>query len=105
MKTETDKELLELAAKAVGIENGASPESKQFVNKETGFVWKPHLDDGDSRRLQVALKIDLVFDYFENKWEALFYDGAQSEYSEFESDPDPKRAVLLVAAAIGEKMP
>ena len=45
----TDRELLELAAKAFGY-------TKRVV--ELG-LWNPHEDDGDSRILQVQLKITL----------------------------------------------
>ena len=108
---QTDKELLELAAKAAGINvgysiDGDAEEVLVFFDSDDEhhqqIDWNPDTDDGDSRRLQVALKIDLVWDCFDKLWEAIFYDGDTSEYSQLHKDPDPKRAVLLVAAAIGE---
>lgn len=68
----TDRELLELAAKAAGMNiqrirlddplcrdflmNGSSPRNKgQFA-----FPWNPLTDDGDALRLAVRLGIDLL---------------------------------------------
>jgi len=61
--------------------------------------WKPHLDDGDSRRLQVALKISLNWNTHALQWCAYDVKAQIVRY-----DHDPKRAVLFVAAVIGEKM-
>ena len=60
----TDKELLELAAKAAGIElkwmtqigNGAKPD-ENFVSN-----WHPLTDDGDAMRL--AMKLRLIVDMY-----------------------------------------
>ena len=68
----TDRELLELAAKAAGIEivfgnydrdcyaNITEEQAKSFGNYETGFEWNPLTDDGDALRL--AVKLGLVVD-------------------------------------------
>lgn len=53
------KRLLELAAKAAGIEHQGYEEASEF-GLPSGLrvgrgIWNPHTDDGDSRRLEVAL--------------------------------------------------
>ena len=60
----TDKELLELAAKAAGI--GLC---KNFVIagkvakiKDTEDLWAPLTDDGDALRLAVKLNLDILQD-------------------------------------------
>lgn len=67
----TDRELLELAAKAVGLSNA---EWKEYTNAPptmvvryeppvggiTGHDWNPLSDDGDALRLACQLQFDLV---------------------------------------------
>ena len=60
MSVETDRELLELAAKA----------ARYQYAKHGGYIvvdgipgnWNPLTDDGDALRLAVRLKIDIEFD-------------------------------------------
>ncbi len=54
----TDRELLELAAKAAGVE--LAPGTKRLVNVPGIAIWNPLEDDGDALRLAVKLRIDLV---------------------------------------------
>ena len=54
----TDKELLELAAKAAGFTNWWDGWSDE--GRETSDYWNPLTDDGDALRL--AVKLRLVFD-------------------------------------------
>lgn len=63
----TDRELLELAAKAVGIslvffEDGTSGIPNDDDNLEECWItpWNPLLDDGDALRLAVRLGIEIV---------------------------------------------
>ena len=65
----TDRELLELAARAAGIElwhedvftNGLT----QKVSANGVLRWNPLTDDGDSRRLEVKLAMQVsIFDTF-----------------------------------------
>jgi len=106
---QTDKELLELAAKAIGKEIWTDCDGNfyTYLDDEAGYnteiEWKPHLDGGDSHNLQEALKIDLVWNQEEKIWNAAFY-GEDFSWFILRSDFDLKRVVLLVAAAIGEKM-
>lgn len=68
----TDRELLELAAKAAGIEVWPGtgfqahmlftrPAKADPDGKVTGVEWNPLADDGDALRLGVRLRIDLYF--------------------------------------------
>ena len=117
----TDRELLELAAKAAGIEGSQCDwKTALRVIRERGVapvLWNPLADDGDSRRLQVALTIDLRFGVSDNFGP---YVHARSEvrrddfidfhecYQWVSLHPDAnaavRRAVLEVAAAIGQSM-
>ena len=69
----TDRELLELAAKAAGIEGkyGYAPDDYYYNGNVEGvctelpdgrsYVWNPLTDDGDALRLAVRLRIELKF--------------------------------------------
>lgn len=71
----TDRELLELAAKAAGLEldwdvpDGASPWVITGEGSDRGPVapWNPLEDDGDALRLALSLSLDLVFDCYPAK--------------------------------------
>lgn len=54
----TDKELLELAAKAAGIDGSVRPDG---IKIGSGNYWNPLTDDGDALRLAVKLDIDLYW--------------------------------------------
>ena len=58
----SDRELLELAAKAAGIEGEVT---EYGVCLKHGNIWRPHTDDGDALRL--AVKLGLVFDATRNQ--------------------------------------
>lgn len=107
----SDRELLELAAKAAGIKL-----RKQFVIKnkvaktESGDLWGPLIDNGDALRL--AVKLNLVI------WECaqyncslveIRYGDARGELTEPIIDNDPyaatRRAIVRAAAEIGKKLP
>lgn len=64
----TDQKLLELAAKAVGLEvfskdlpGNAETMATAGLYTRIGY-WNPLADDGDAFRLMVALNLDVVFD-------------------------------------------
>ena len=66
-----DRELLELAAKAAGIdfytpEGGDTPWCGRGFYLRGCAVWNPLEDDGDALRLAVQLFRDIHFWYFEN---------------------------------------
>ena len=99
-KPTTDRELLELAAKAAGYEYA----------KHGGYIvvdgipgnWNPLTDDGDNRRLQVALKVGLV-PIEDGGWACITWD--HDDQVTLAADLDPNRAVVRAAAAIGKAMP
>jgi len=113
---QTDKELVELAAKAAGIclhKNttdsfgnwGCDTTCNDCGSDTYGFNWNPGKDDGDSQRLQDALKISMEWQGFEmGEWYAYKWASDEARCIGF-SNTDLKRAILLVAAAIGKKMP
>ncbi len=104
----TDKELLELAAKAAGIE------LKWMTIVHTGeeFVsnWHPLADDGDALRLAVKLRLELVSlkDTIVPSRAVAWKDGtARCCLWEPEND-DPyaatRRAIVRAAAEIGKSL-
>ena len=57
-----DKELLELAAKAAGIELFSWSEIANGYKTDTPMeYWNPLTDDGDALRLAVKLRIEISF--------------------------------------------
>jgi hypothetical protein len=110
----TDRELLELAAKAAGEYHGT------WSNKENAFIepyggdfieWNPLDDDGDALRLAVKLKmvIDTDWNGGANAGNAAI-DFAEPEYGyqEAQGKNDPyaatRRAIVRAAAEIGKGM-
>ncbi|WP_241131119.1 hypothetical protein [Achromobacter xylosoxidans] len=99
-----DRELLELAAKALGIDH---PGGEHCVNGPALWDckarkwWRPLTDDGDNRRLQVKLRLGLV--PLEGRgWDC--YSHTDAGENMLATDMDPSRAVVLAAAAIGKEM-
>lgn len=105
----TDRELLELAAKAAGLNVGTDEGTYDDLK-----WWNPLTNDGDALRLAVTLRIDVLFDGRDlpdahvetvanepgleaQPWahEALQPDAAAAT----------RRAIVRAAAAIGEAMP
>jgi hypothetical protein len=107
----TDKELLELAAKAAGIEYdfcrpelGGCQIRKPFVS---GF-WNPLTDDGDALRLAVKLKMDFNIEI--DRVDASAQGGFATEYLyDLPAPTDPyaatRRAITRAAAEIGKAAP
>ena len=77
----TDRELLELAAKAAGIDGRWDKGARAFVPKIGPIFWCPLTDDGDALRLAVALKIILM---------------------PYPTEAETRRAIVRAAAKIGE---
>ena len=117
----TDRELLELAAKAAGcLDDQIYPshdEGLVLFNKDQdqmtdGTYWNPLTDDGDALRLAVKLNLRLVHHpvlnqvlvrpYHSNEW------GDEAR-EDCENHPDPyaatRRAIVRAAAEIGKAMP
>lgn len=105
----TDRELLELAAKAAGYARlkyfDDAPYVSSLLGGEDFEAWNPLTDDGDALRLAVKLRIDL-----RNFTGASNCISASSKFidedSDEEYDPNPyastRRAIVRASAAIGE---
>ena len=124
----TDRELLELAAKAAGIDYlPAETDKGKECELKFGFWlnmqgevpdyvrrrWQPLTDDGDALRLAVKLKINL--EHMEtigrapfgiNAWPVSRGDCGASEDDSYIADPfaATRRAIARAAAAIGETL-
>ena len=114
----SDRELLELAAKAAGIDahwgDGwqshmmfralPRPNSPLVANVE----WNPITDDGDALRLAVKLAIDFKIRNGITWWDHQKSDGVVSwGHEPHNNDPlaATRRAIVRAAAEIGRQMP
>lgn len=107
-----DKELLELAAKAAGIDC----EIEEFgnglcigTNKYNEIVFDPLTDDGDTLRLAVklCLRVECREDGHAYVWKGdsfLWNEFALHETVEHERCAATRRAIVRAAAAIGKEM-
>jgi hypothetical protein len=102
-----DRELLELAAKAAGIE------INWFKWERLTGQWNPLVDDGDALRLAAKCEIDIEFDYIDypkvTAWYCLDYDkhdGLWSKVDEPVGDrcAATRRAITRAAAEIGKSL-
>jgi hypothetical protein len=119
----TDRELLELAAKAAGIvydindiyvspvdgqiHGIAVPTGKSPISHRT---WQPLYDDGDALRLAVKLKLNLSVGFFDAAIMVGYTPNTnQCDQVVVPVDTDPyaatRRAIVRVAAQIGRAMP
>ena len=112
----TDKELLELAAKAAGIIVGHAKRdpSVTFFLDDRGLVikWNPLTDDGDALRLAVRLDLIVSRGYTEVGKEAVVFYLNEIQHQmrcvvPHGSDPyaATRRAITRAAAEIGKAMP
>jgi len=115
----TDRELLEMAAKAAGIVI-VSPVERYIVQPLPGHVdgfiiendrgghspWNPLGDDGDALRLAVKLGFDFAHDMHNRR---VYCESEELAYDEtkFGGESDPyaatRRAVVRAAAEIGKE--
>lgn len=101
----TNRELLELAAKAYGIclewDGNQDDWQPMYYDGKTYHAWDPSEDDGDSRRLQVKLQINICFGA-----NYVIADGAQLPTVNNANDQFAavRYAVLRAAADIGKDM-
>lgn len=100
-----DRELLELAAKAAGIEVIRIDEPGAWIAGGGGVHWNPLTDDGDALRLAV----DLSFDLHINQGHVEIFSGDLDDcINQACIDSDvraaTRRAIVRAAAAIGEAM-
>ena len=107
-----DRELLELAAKAAGIELGGVRRIDRIERRENGdryhIPWRPLTDDGDALRLAVKLKMTVDVNHFFNKVEVRVYSGTSMFMLAEESEEiyaATRRAIVRAAAEIGKEQP
>jgi hypothetical protein len=101
----SDKELLELAAKAAGIDPDFVGENiVTFFDFEKSEYWNPLTDDGDALRLAVKLEMSI-----ENQDGVALVSGLRTYpdavWVEYHNNSDPyaasRRAIVRAAAEIG----
>jgi len=100
----TDRELLELAAKASGLpEYGWMGGSLMYVKDNCFVDWNPLNDDGDALRLVVKLRLDF---YVDVKQAGCWVDDFVCLFEDINNDPyaATRRAIVRAAAAIGSKL-
>ena len=99
----TDRELLELAARAAG-ELTPSWYGNQSYMEGVLSRWNPLTDDGDALRL--AVKLGMLVDVTAFSVTAIV-NGTISAQEKHNGDPyaATRRAIVRAAAAIGESMP
>lgn len=99
----TDRELLELAAKAAGIPHSVGGD---LWSNARGLPWIPLIDDGDALRLAVKLKLNV--NGCGAGASATAFVGKDIAVAEPHYGDDPeratRRAIVRAAAAIGELM-
>jgi len=107
----TDKELLELAAKAAGIEITYQVGSHRFLyekdlpsmNGKYLAYWNPLTDDGDALRL--AVKLEILVDVCDKYTDAT--DGRYADICELHHGDKyaaTRRAIVRAAAQIGKTL-
>lgn len=108
----SDRELLELAARAAGyqVDTGFA-DCPLIFGEDAGpdgpREWNPLTDDGDALRLAVKLDIEVEPVPFGGRAIVRDDDDYGEQFDEESSDrmAATRRAIVRAAAAIGEKMP
>ena len=102
----TDREMLELAAKAAGIDVLWHQAWNQFVFKTTYQKWNPLTDDGDALRLTVTLYFTVQVDEEDAKTYVVSDGGLCVAIESHTTDPlvATRRAITRAAAEIGRNM-
>ena len=104
----TDRELLELAAKATGRKLHVSQSAMPGVLLDDLTAWAPLEDDGDALRLAVKLELEILWMLCSRSVVVADKHRLHQIAEEFPKD-DPeqsvRRAIVRAAAAIGESMP
>ena len=101
----TDKELLELAAKARGIEYNLNYGKGFWVGEYySGKEWDPLTDDGDALRLAVALRLSFVV--MDSHIVIHGFAWPNLVIHEYSGDPysATRRSIVRAAAEIGKDM-
>lgn len=110
----TDKELLELAAKAIGIQiECIEDEDSLGCARKTGgepawVAWNPLADDGDALRLAVKLRMDIEIRVCAGYVSVAAYREPDSRVYVLEKPGDSaeslRRAITRAAAEIGARI-
>lgn len=107
--TDTDKELLELAAKAAGIRLHVwgAPGRENFADMDAppyGNLWNPLKEDADALRLAVKLGLTVTHDPEERPTEVGAWTGARYIWIKYAADPyaATRRAIVRAAATIAK---
>lgn len=100
--TDTDRELLTLAAKAAGFSIEYRENGNHFASHPISQIWSPLTDDGDALRLAVKLEMVVATD---STGCTISADGVPS----VNEDGDDvlaatRRAIVRAAAEIGKDM-
>jgi len=101
----TDRELLESAARAAGLQLWAHEDGGLYL-PDPMRRWNPIEDDGDALRLAVKLGIDLQF-ACKATWIQFEDDSGLNLLHEphgINPEATTRRAIVRAAAAIGEKV-
>lgn len=113
---ESDREMLNLAAKAAGLRFEWRPNPSIRESGLEWLEWNPLADDGDAFRLMIKLDLSslVVFSWPNLNRRREFwslnsgYDGGKSATTESEYTSDPyaatRRAIVMAAAEIGKSM-
>lgn len=109
----TDKELLELAARAAGVSPVLCYEAKRnclrIGDRKSYSLWRPLTDDGDALRLAVKLGLQIFPDDMRDKSVALVQTNDDGIYCAecYEDDgcEAVRLAIVRAAAEIGKAMP
>jgi len=103
----TDKELLEQAAKAAGIEFIAADNDALLLD-QNGSYWNPLHDDGDALRLAVKLGMNIYTGHKRASAEIISDSDEPSICITMLHDNDPyaatRRAIVRAAAEIGKEL-
>jgi hypothetical protein len=108
----TDRELLELAAKAADIElwheDVFTKGLTQKISQSGILCWNPLTDDGDALRL--AVKLEIAINPFAGKTVVAHTESGRLGHEKWDCwDDDPhaatRRAITRAAAEIGKAMP
>ena len=101
----SDRELLELAAKAAGVD----PVLANPIEFSTGteYYWNPLTDDGDALRVAVKLRLEIYF--FDGFGEVVAehntasFEPGREQYAD-DMNAATRRAIVRAAAEIGRGM-
>ena len=108
----TDRELLEMAAKAAEIDIQGWDGNCAVISDPYTRLWNPLHNDGDALRLSVTLQItiqwSITVDDFSPSVEVYHAEDVHSECVEVKTGDDPyaatRRAIVRAAAEIGKGM-